>query len=109
MKRLNFFQEVLRIRPEDGPAEVLLSRCAWYLRNPPEKSWDGVHPLVEMMGRIISSLARLVHVFLDEIAVITFCLDDLLLELFENQVGIFSTTHSTSQPGGKRLAWVNIK
>ena len=42
---VELFQEVLRIRPEDGPAEVLLSRCAWYLRNPPEKSWDGVHPL----------------------------------------------------------------
>jgi len=39
------FQEVLRIRPEDGPAHVLLSRCTWYQRNPPDGSWQGVHPL----------------------------------------------------------------
>ena len=39
------FQEVLRIRPDDGPAHVLLSRCTWYQRNPPDESWQGVHPL----------------------------------------------------------------
>ena len=39
------FQEVLRLRPDDGPAHVLLSRCTWFQHNPPEKSWCGVHPL----------------------------------------------------------------
>ena len=42
---VELFQEVLKIDPEDGPAQVLLSRCAWYMRNPPEQDWNGVHPL----------------------------------------------------------------
>jgi len=35
------FREVLALLPEDGPATILLDRCAEYLRTPPPPEWTG--------------------------------------------------------------------
>src|SRR5262249_46286069 len=43
---LGLFEEVLRARPEDGPARLLAERCRTYQVRPPDERWDGVH-LVE--------------------------------------------------------------
>jgi adenylate cyclase len=40
---LRLLDEVLRIRPDDGPARMLISRCKDYLESPPDDGWDGVH------------------------------------------------------------------
>jgi adenylate cyclase len=37
------FEQVLRIRPEDGPARLLIGRCLSYQASPPPEGWDGVH------------------------------------------------------------------
>ena len=37
------FEQILRLRPGDGPAELLLARCRIYQENPPGAEWDGVH------------------------------------------------------------------
>ncbi|MFQ3621127.1 MAG: adenylate/guanylate cyclase domain-containing protein, partial [Spirochaetales bacterium] len=39
------FQEVLKIFPEDGPANTFLKRCQQYRLNPPPENWDGVFNL----------------------------------------------------------------
>ena len=39
------FQKVLKISPEDGPAQVYDRRCAEYRVKPPAASWDGVFNL----------------------------------------------------------------
>ena len=37
------FQEVLRLRPEDGPAVTFSKRCEEFLVRPPVSTWDGVY------------------------------------------------------------------
>ena len=37
------FEEILRLRPGDGPAPVLAERCRGFLEDPPADDWDGVH------------------------------------------------------------------
>ncbi len=37
------FEEVLKIKPEDAPAKLLLSRCGEYIKNPPSPDWGGVY------------------------------------------------------------------
>ena len=37
-----YFQKVLKIKPNDGPAKVYLDRCEHYIENPPPADWDGV-------------------------------------------------------------------
>lgn len=39
------FQEVLSLKPEDGPSETYIKRCKKYKENPPAKDWDGVFHL----------------------------------------------------------------
>src|SRR5262249_36058028 len=41
------FHECLKVRPNDGPARVLLERIQFFRRNPPGKDWNGVSQLVE--------------------------------------------------------------
>ncbi len=43
---VEFFDEIARIRPGDGPSAVLARRCRAYLEAPPAESWDGVHKMV---------------------------------------------------------------
>ena len=40
---LALFDEILHLRPFDGPATVLAERCRGFLEMPPAKDWDGVH------------------------------------------------------------------
>jgi adenylate cyclase len=37
------FENVLRIKPDDGPATVFLKRCNEFAVKPPAASWDGVY------------------------------------------------------------------
>ena len=36
------FEKVLKLDPEDGPAQTYVKRCGMFLEKPPEKDWDGV-------------------------------------------------------------------
>lgn len=38
----NLFQTVLRIYPNDGPANTFIRRCEKFLSEPPRSSWDGI-------------------------------------------------------------------
>ena len=40
-----YFNKVLRIAPDDGPAFTYLKRCADFKKTPPPKNWDGVFNL----------------------------------------------------------------
>jgi adenylate cyclase len=40
------FREILRLRPGDGPAMMLIARCLAFQADPPGESWDGVHRMV---------------------------------------------------------------
>ncbi|OCC15166.1 Adenylate cyclase [Dissulfuribacter thermophilus] len=40
-KALEAFQEILTIKPNDGPSKLFFSRCEILLKNPP-KTWDGI-------------------------------------------------------------------
>ncbi len=40
---IRLFEQVLLLRPGDGPAGLLLSRCRAHRDKPPAKEWDGVH------------------------------------------------------------------
>ncbi len=39
------FSRVLRISPDDGPAQIYEKRCVEYRAKPPAASWDGVYNL----------------------------------------------------------------
>ncbi|MFO7730497.1 MAG: adenylate/guanylate cyclase domain-containing protein, partial [Spirochaetia bacterium] len=39
------FNQVLMIKPEDGPAQFYLSRCSKFKKKAPPESWDGVFNL----------------------------------------------------------------
>lgn len=39
------FEEILKLRPEDGPSATYVKRCEEYLRTPPPAGWDGVFSL----------------------------------------------------------------
>jgi adenylate cyclase len=40
-----YFEEVIRLKPEDGPATLYLRRCWLYLETPPPLDWQGVSVL----------------------------------------------------------------
>ena len=40
-----YFQEVLRLRPEDRPSQIFLSRVRNYREAPPSSAWQGVFTL----------------------------------------------------------------
>jgi len=42
-KAMKFFNEVLQVLPDDGPAKTYVGRCDEFLRKPPSKNWDGVY------------------------------------------------------------------
>ncbi|WP_445664549.1 CHASE2 domain-containing protein [Fodinibius sp. AD559] len=44
-KAMNRFQEVLSLKPEDGPSETYIERCKKFKEEPPPKDWDGVFHL----------------------------------------------------------------
>ncbi|MBT3273619.1 MAG: CHASE2 domain-containing protein [Spirochaetales bacterium] len=46
-KTLKMLTEILRIDPEDGPANLYKTRCTKYLKTPPAAKWDGVFSLTE--------------------------------------------------------------
>ncbi|WP_456442790.1 adenylate/guanylate cyclase domain-containing protein, partial [Caldithrix abyssi] len=37
-----FFEQCLRLVPNDGPSQLYLERCQFFALNPPEPDWDGV-------------------------------------------------------------------
>jgi len=41
------FNELLKIAPDDYPAELFLERASGYLKSPPSEDWDGVEVLTE--------------------------------------------------------------
>ncbi len=42
---INYFRQVLTIRPDDGPAKAYLDRCRFFKENPPNADWDGVYSM----------------------------------------------------------------
>jgi len=40
---IRLFEELLRLRPDDGPARLLLGRGRSYQQSPPPAEWDGVY------------------------------------------------------------------
>jgi adenylate cyclase len=40
-KAIEFFKDVLKVAPDDGPSITMLARCNELILNPPEKDWDG--------------------------------------------------------------------
>jgi adenylate cyclase len=40
-----YFENALKIRPEDGPSKIYLKRCENFILQPPAKDWDGVFNL----------------------------------------------------------------
>jgi adenylate cyclase len=40
-----YFENVLKISPEDGPSKIYLKRCEKFILEPPAKDWDGVFNL----------------------------------------------------------------
>lgn len=44
-RALEFFDEIGRLRPGDGPSRVLADRCRAFLDSPPAEDWDGVYRL----------------------------------------------------------------
>lgn len=44
-KAIEQFQEVLSLKPEDGPSETYIERCEKFKAEPPAEDWDGVFHL----------------------------------------------------------------
>lgn len=44
-KAIKQFQEVLFLRPQDGPSKTYIARCKKFKKDPPPKDWDGVFHL----------------------------------------------------------------
>ncbi len=42
---MNYFQQVLTIRPDDGPSKTYIQRCQIFKENPPGETWDGVYSM----------------------------------------------------------------
>ncbi len=42
-----YFEAVLVKLPEDGPSQIYLNRCNFYLRKPPRRDWDAIVDLEE--------------------------------------------------------------
>ncbi len=41
----DYFQQVLALRPEDGPSRTLLKRCREFRHHPPDRNWKGVNSM----------------------------------------------------------------
>jgi len=44
-KAMKFFNDALKILPDDGPTKTYIAWCDEYSKKPPSKKWDGVHSL----------------------------------------------------------------
>ncbi|MBF0527853.1 MAG: CHASE2 domain-containing protein [Deltaproteobacteria bacterium] len=42
---LEFFEQALRLNPEDGPTKTYIQRCRTFLESPPPENWDRVFTL----------------------------------------------------------------
>jgi hypothetical protein len=42
-KAKTFFENALKIDPEDGPSKIYCERCEEYIKEPPPEDWDGVY------------------------------------------------------------------
>ena len=42
-----YFESVIAQLPEDGPSQIYLNRCNFYLRKPPARDWDAIVDLEE--------------------------------------------------------------
>jgi adenylate cyclase len=42
---ISFFQRILALTPEDGPAQTFITRCQQFMLAPPPAPWDGVYRL----------------------------------------------------------------
>lgn len=42
---LEGFKKALLIVPQDGPSQVFLERCEYFMNNPPPSDWDGVYTM----------------------------------------------------------------
>ncbi|MCX7882869.1 MAG: tetratricopeptide repeat protein [Brevinematales bacterium] len=38
----SYFQKCLEIVPDDGPSQIYIERCDYFIKNPPPPDWDGV-------------------------------------------------------------------
>ncbi len=38
----SYFEKCLQVLPEDGPSQVYVERCDYFIKNPPPQDWDGV-------------------------------------------------------------------
>jgi serine phosphatase RsbU (regulator of sigma subunit)/class 3 adenylate cyclase len=52
------FRQVLRLRPDDGPARTMVDRCQRYLQVPPPPDWDGVFVPLSVEDRVRQALLR---------------------------------------------------
>ncbi len=39
---IKYFEEALKIRPDDGPSNLYIERCKMLVKDPPPADWDGV-------------------------------------------------------------------
>ncbi|MCB2212942.1 adenylate/guanylate cyclase domain-containing protein [bacterium] len=44
---IDYFQQVLRVMPDDGPSLAYIKRCQEFLADPPPPEWDGVYEMLE--------------------------------------------------------------
>ncbi|MFH0906564.1 MAG: adenylate/guanylate cyclase domain-containing protein [archaeon] len=44
-KAIFSFEDVLKIRQQDLPSRIMISRCKAFITNPPEKEWSGVYKM----------------------------------------------------------------
>lgn len=42
---LEKFKQALSVSPTDGPSQVFIERCEYFITNPPPASWDGVYTM----------------------------------------------------------------
>ncbi len=40
---IEHFENVLKVKPDDGPGKIMLGRCKIFRENPPDANWDGVY------------------------------------------------------------------
>ena len=40
---MTYFEEALKLDPNDGPSKIYFKRCEEYIKEPPADDWDGVY------------------------------------------------------------------
>jgi hypothetical protein len=41
----NLFLKALGVVPGDGPSQLYIERCDYFIKNPPPENWDGVYTM----------------------------------------------------------------